>query len=85
MKKRLNRKQKQWLKDNKFWYCKLDCSYYKDWLFINGSIGSVLLIISKRTLEAQIMGVGNLQPINYDEAHKLNEDWEKLNKESSNV
>jgi hypothetical protein len=78
----INRKQKKWLKDNKFWYCKLDCSYYKDWRFINGSIGSVLLIISKRTLEAQIMGAGNLQPINYDEAIKLKDEWEKLNKEN---
>jgi len=21
----INRKQRQWLKDNKFWHCKLDC------------------------------------------------------------
>ena len=73
----INRKQRQWLKDNKF--SNLDCSYHKSWNFINGSF--ILLSIFKRTLEAQIMGRGDLQPINYDEAIKLKDEWEELKKE----
>jgi hypothetical protein len=74
----INRKQKKWLKNNNFWHS--GDIYYKTWNFIND--GSILLTISEKNLKAQIMGAGELQPVHYNEANQLKEDWEKLNRES---